>query len=135
MDLAAVLEKFQQSSLFFGGSFPTEPGDTTVVCEKLVRHATGQDKVRRLPCLQSANNQELLHAMRKDLLWTEARDVWQVVVDPVWAEFHGIASTHGRPVPFLDNLNLCLWVYTKPEKKPVATEGCDERLSRKLLMD
>jgi len=117
-DLAAILDKFQNSSLFFGAEFPALVGDTTVVCEKLVSHATGQDKVRSLPSLVAANTQELVQAMRKDLLWTEARDVWQVTVDPVWADFHMTASCHDRPVPLLYNTNLTLWIYAKPESPP-----------------
>lgn len=147
-DLAAILDKFQNSSLFFGAEFPALVGDTTVVCEKLVAHATGQDKVRSLPSLVAANTQELVQAMRRDLLWTEARDVWQVTVDPVWADFHGTASCHDRPVPLLYNTNVTLWIYAKPEEtkpiqrsdsikqKPVQrTDSINQRPSRKLLMD
>ena len=90
-DLAAALDKFQQSSLFFGAAFPSRPSDPAVVHQKLVTHATGED------CLGQSNGGS---AFRRDLLWTEARDVWHCAVDSVWAEFH-LPGLH-RPLPLLD---------------------------------
>lgn len=42
-------------------------------------------------------------------LWTEARDVWSVSLEPVWAEFVG-APACPRPVPLLDAFPLTLWL-------------------------
>ncbi len=41
-----IWKNFQDSELFFGTEFPNDSGDIPIVCDKLVRHATGDDDVR-----------------------------------------------------------------------------------------
>ena len=69
---------------------------------------------------QAVNNndakyQELWPMMRKELLWTEAKDVWYVHVDPLWADFHGTPATGNRPIPFIDAFPATLWLYKQEE--------------------
>lgn len=110
-DLATALDKFQQSSMFFGGSFPCRSSDPNIVCEKFLSHATGSDCVREQP---TPNINPSL-AFKKDLLWTEARDVWHCSVSSVWAEFTVPCSPH-RPIHLLDATPLTAWVYARPDK-------------------
>ena len=58
---------------------------------------------------------ELWPIMRKDLLWTEAKDVWYVHLDPLWADFQGTPATGSRPIPFIDALPASLWLYKQEE--------------------
>lgn len=47
------------------------------------------------------------------MLWTEAKDVWCVNLDPVWGDFHGIrAAGPNKPVPFLDAVPVTLWIHS-----------------------
>jgi len=128
-DLATALDKFQQSSMFFGGSFPCNSSDPSIVCEKFWSHATGMDCVRDQP---TPNINPTL-AFKRDLLWTEARDVWYCSVASVWAEFT-VPYSHNRPIPLLDATPLSLWIYAKPDKgTPVKADR--ERPSRRLLTE
>ena len=56
--------------------------------------------------------------MRKDLLWTESKDVWYVHLDPLWADFQGTPATSSRPIPFIDALPASLWIYKQEENGP-----------------
>ena len=60
--------------------------------------------------------------MKKDLLWTEAKDVWFVTVDPLWADFEGTPATDSRPVPFIDAFPLTLWMYKDESELPAPTK-------------
>jgi hypothetical protein len=52
--------------------------------------------------------------LSRELLWTEAKDVWCVNLEPVWGDFFGASAVgSNRPVPFLDAFPLTLWVYLK----------------------
>ena len=110
-DLANALDKFQQSPLFFGGSFPSHSSDPSVVTEKFWSHATGTDTVREPP---PANISQAA-IFRKDLLWSSARDVWCCTVGSVWAEFD-LGAPVSRPVPLLDATPLSVWVYARPQE-------------------
>ena len=56
--------------------------------------------------------------MRKDLLWTESKDVWYVHLDPLWADFHGTPAAAGsRPIPFVDAFPASLWLYKQEENE------------------
>jgi len=126
-DLATALDKFQQSAMFFGGSFPCNNTDPSIVCEKFWSHATGTDCVRDQP----TPNMSPSLAFKRDLLWTEARDVWHCAVSSVWAEFT-VPCSPNRPIPLLDATPLSAWVYAKPEKGAQPKVDKD-RPSRKLL--
>jgi len=126
-DLANSLDKFQQSPMFFGGSFPCKPTDPGIIDEKFWTHATGADDVREAPTMNMAPGA----LFKKDLLWTDSRDVWYCGVASVWAEFE---IAHMRPVPLIDATPLQLWIYAKPDQKPPAAEK-ETRPNRKLLSD
>ena len=72
---------------------------------------------------------------RRDLLWTDARDVWHCAVASVWAEF-SLPPPHHRPVPLLDATPLVLWVWARPEEKQQQPRGeKTERATRRLLSE
>lgn len=51
--------------------------------------------------------------MSKELLWTEAKDVWCVNLDPVWGDFLGARAVGtGKPVPFLDAVPITIWLHS-----------------------
>lgn len=115
-DLAETLETFQKSSLYYGTDFPNCPTDVPTVCDKFLNHATGQDTVSKgVQTLLSNRRDDIWRVMKKDLLWTEAKDVWYLYLDPVWADFHGTPSSGGRPVPLVDAFPVTLWLYKKPD--------------------
>ncbi|XP_059079286.1 bridge-like lipid transfer protein family member 3B isoform X2 [Tigriopus californicus] len=115
-DLAETLETFQKSSLYYGTDFPNCPTDLPTVCDKLLNHATGQDSVSKgAQTFVDNRRDDIWRVMKKDLLWTEAKDVWYLHLDPVWADFHGTPSSGSRPVPLVDAFPITLWLYKKPD--------------------
>ena len=70
-----------------------------------------------LRSLHAGNRHEIWRMMKKDLLWTEAKDVWYLFLDPVWADFHGTPSADNRPVPLVDAFPVCLWLYKEPDEE------------------
>lgn len=62
--------------------------------------------------LNDLSRQNLWQVMKKDLLWIDAKDVWFVHLDPIWADFHGTpAVPAARPIPLVDAFPLTLWMY------------------------
>jgi len=59
---------------------------------------------------------ELLRQLNRELLWTEAKDVWCCNLEPVWGDFFGARAVgQNRSVPFLDAFPLTLWChFTEP---------------------
>lgn len=48
------------------------------------------------------------------MLWTEAKDVWCVNLDPVWGEFFGARAVGvNKSVPFLDAVPITVWMHTQ----------------------
>ena len=124
-DLAKCLDTFQDASFFFNTEFPNAFADIPVVADKMVKHATGDDQRHLTSSSQDAEQQksyqEFWPVMRKDLLWTEAKDIWYVNADPLWADFQGTPATAGRPIPFIDAFPVSLWLYKQedlPESGP-----------------
>lgn len=74
---------------------------------------SGHDNIRQIPLNFSSNSvTELLRQMNRELLWTEAKDVWCCNLEPVWGDFLGARAVgQNRPVPFLDAFPLTLWCY------------------------
>lgn len=57
--------------------------------------------------------------LSRELLWTEAKDVWCVNLEPVWGDFYGASAVgSNRPVPFLDAFPLTLWIYLRMPLPP-----------------
>lgn len=55
---------------------------------------------------------ELIRQLNRELLWTEAKDVWCCNLEPVWGDFFGARAVgQNRPVPFLDAFPLTLWCH------------------------
>lgn len=47
------------------------------------------------------------------MLWTEAKDVWCISLDPVWGEFLGARAVGvNKAVPFLDEIPVTVWLHT-----------------------
>lgn len=45
------------------------------------------------------------------MFWTEARDVWCIVLDPVYGDFLGAQSDINKPVLFLDAVPVTVWLH------------------------
>ncbi|KAG5344299.1 UH1BL protein, partial [Acromyrmex heyeri] len=112
-DLAQCLNAFQMGQMFFGAEFPSKSGDFHVVTDKFLAHCAGTDNIRQIPPNFSSNSvNELLRQLNRELLWTEAKDVWCCNLEPVWGDFFGARAVgQNRPVPFLDAFPLTLWCY------------------------
>lgn len=47
------------------------------------------------------------------MLWTEAKDVWCICLEPVWGEFLGARAVGvNKAVPFLDAIPVTIWLHT-----------------------
>jgi len=68
---------------------------------------------------------ELLRQLNRELLWTEAKDVWCCNLEPVWGDFFGARAVgQNRSVPFLDAFPLTLWCHFA-EPSAVEKSGAD----------
>ncbi|KAG8270186.1 identical protein binding [Homalodisca vitripennis] len=78
------------------------------------------DNVRPVPGTLPTSSVELaLKHLHRELLWTEAKDVWCVLLDPVWGDFYGVRAVgNNRSVPFLDAFSLTLWAHVGPPASP-----------------
>ncbi|XP_011698292.1 PREDICTED: UHRF1-binding protein 1 isoform X3 [Wasmannia auropunctata] len=112
-DLAQCLNAFQMGQMFFGAEFPSKSSDFHVVTDKFLAHCAGTDNIRQIPPNFSSNSvNELLRQLNRELLWTEAKDVWCCNLEPVWGDFFGARAVgQNRPVPFLDAFPLTLWCH------------------------
>ncbi|KAL1129939.1 hypothetical protein AAG570_012883 [Ranatra chinensis] len=112
-DLAKCINASQLGSLFYNNEFPAKEGDFTVVNEKFIKHIKCEDSVHTpIHQLPVTSGDELISKLSKTLLWTEARDVWCINLEPLWGEFYGARGVaHNRPVPFLDAFPLKIWVH------------------------
>lgn len=88
----------------------------------------GTDNIRQIPPNFISNSvNELLRQLNRELLWTEAKDVWCCNFEPVWGDFFGARAVgQNRPVPFLDAFPLTLWCHFTADlsatEKPLATD-------------
>jgi hypothetical protein len=73
--------------------------------------------------------------MKKDLLWTDAKDVWYVNVDPFWADFEGTPATEGRTVPFIDAFPLTMWMYKDESETPAEPQSAKMHLLVSVLIN
>lgn len=77
--------------------------------------------MRRLPSID-ASLYDAISSMKRDALWTQARDVLFVYCDPMWVEFLGVPAARNRPVPFVDAFPVSLWIYLRPKPKPTSEQ-------------
>lgn len=108
-------------SLFFGSEFPSEPDDYYIVTQKFLDHISATDNVRSVPDIN--NFMTLLNEhFSRELLWTEAKDVWCINLDPLWIDFFGAKSIgNNRAVPFLDAVPVTLWIHLDLNSKQNTT--------------
>lgn len=53
----------------------------------------------------------ILNHLKNKMLWSEARDVWCINLDPIFGDFFGTRAVGKElPVPFLDAFPLTVWV-------------------------
>lgn len=112
-DLAKCVDALQSAPLFYGASFPATPSDRHVVTEKFLKHLAGIDSVRPVPHV-TGDVAQLEHSLSRTLLWTDARDVWCVSLEPVSASFSGAPADIAAgfdPVPLTDAFPLTLWAH------------------------
>lgn len=88
-----------------------------------VFYCTGRDNVRSYPKNASCNSvNELIRQVNRELLWTEAKDVWCCNLEPVWGDFYGARAVgSARPVPFLDAFPLTIWLHINTSKNEETT--------------
>lgn len=112
-DLAKCIYASQLGSLFYGCEFPVNESDQVVITNKFIDHIHCKDNVRSLvENLPAGSIAELVNALSKTLLWTEARDVWCINLEPLWGDFYGARGVaHNRPVAFLDAFPLKIWMH------------------------
>ncbi|XP_053985581.1 bridge-like lipid transfer protein family member 3B isoform X2 [Hylaeus volcanicus] len=112
-DLAQCLNAFQMGQMFFSTEFPNKSSDFHVVTDKFLSHCAATDNIRHPPPNFSSNSvNELIRQLHRELLWTEAKDVWCCNLEPVWGDFFGARAVgQNRPVPFLDAFPLTFWCY------------------------
>ncbi|XP_054261337.1 bridge-like lipid transfer protein family member 3B isoform X2 [Macrosteles quadrilineatus] len=119
-DLAKCVHAYQLGSLFYNTDFPSKPDDLAVLTDKFLSHVQCTDNVRPEPSPIPSDSieQAMLH-LHRELLWTEAKDVWCVLLEPVWGEFYGMRAVgNSRPVPFFDAFPLTLWAHVGPPSAP-----------------
>lgn len=114
-DLAKCVDSFHMGSLFFGSGFPSRPDDFYIVTQKFLDHISSCDNIRNVPeVLDTTNINVLMQQLHRELLWTEAKDVWCISLDPVWGDFLGARSVGvSKPVPFLDTVPVTIWLHSQ----------------------
>ncbi|GLV35400.1 uncharacterized protein CBL_01450 [Carabus blaptoides fortunei] len=116
-DLAKCVDSFHMGSLFFGSDFPSQPNDYYIVTQKFLDHIAAMDNVRSVP--EFIPSKPCSEQFTQELLWTEAKDVWCINLDPVWADFYGARSVgSNRPIPFLDAVPVTIWVHMNMDMQP-----------------
>ncbi|KAL3266104.1 hypothetical protein HHI36_010290 [Cryptolaemus montrouzieri] len=113
-DLAKCVDSFHMGSLFFGSDFPSLPSDFNIVTQKFLDHISSCDNIRNVPNeLDTSTVDILIEQLSKEFLWTEAKDVWCINVDPIWGDFLGARAVGlNRPVPFLDAVPITIWLHS-----------------------
>ena len=133
-ELASTLDALR-SPLFTGAdAFPNAPGDARVSADAFRRHVdrtdgayVDRDVERALlgtvaPPGGGGEKQQRAgggsyYSMRADSFKCDAqKDVWCVDLEQVWAEFAGVPSAHGRPLPLLESCPVTLWVHAAPSR-------------------
>ncbi|CAG0878700.1 unnamed protein product [Darwinula stevensoni] len=121
-DLVKCLNSLQRGEMFFGSSFPSTPSDSVVVHPKFFKHAQCEDNIREVPL--GDNEQGVpLDSLHRNSLWTDAKDVWYIHLDPCWADFGGSRATNQKPIAFIDAFPLELWIYQEEQKSHLHVLG------------
>ena len=86
---------------------------------------SGTDSIRSFPTNFSSNSvNEMVRQLNRELLWTEAKDVWCCNLEPVWGDFFGARAVGlNRAIPFLDAFPLTLWVHIQPNNDTVSPDA------------
>jgi len=63
-----------------------------------------------VPDLSSVGVAEMSQGLDHKLFWVDAKDVWFVQAEPVWAEFGGMKSNPSKPVALVDAFPLTAWL-------------------------
>lgn len=113
-DLAKCVDSFHMGSLFFGSEFPSKPNDFYVVTQKFIDHISTVDNIRNMPSqIDSSVTEDWMSLFTREMLWTDAKDVWCISLDPVWGDFNGARAIGiSKSVPFLDALPVTIWLHT-----------------------
>ncbi|XP_057672288.1 bridge-like lipid transfer protein family member 3B [Diorhabda carinulata] len=113
-DLAKCVDSFHMGSLFFGSEFPSKPNDFYVVTQKFIDHISTVDNIRNVPSqIDSSVTEDWMSLFSREMLWTDAKDVWCISLDPVWGDFNGARAIGiSKSVPFLDALPVTIWLHT-----------------------
>ncbi|CAL4091023.1 unnamed protein product, partial [Meganyctiphanes norvegica] len=132
--LATCLEAAQQGELFFASDFPATQLDYQPICEKFLNHVTAADNVKKHPVIETDSIYEAIASMKRDSLWTQARDVLFLHCEPMWIDFMGVPAARNRPVPFVDAFPVSVWMYIKP-KAALTVNNIDNTMENTSLND
>ncbi|XP_044747939.1 UHRF1-binding protein 1 [Coccinella septempunctata] len=130
-DLAKCVDSFHMGSLFFGSGFPSDPSDFYIVTQKFLDHISSCDNIRNVPEeLDTSSLNALMNQLHRELLWTEAKDVWCINLDPVWGEFLGARAVGiSKPVPFLDAVPVTIWLHSQMDPNSTLRTNNDHSAS------
>ncbi|XP_039294863.1 UHRF1-binding protein 1-like isoform X2 [Nilaparvata lugens] len=122
-DLAKCIHHLQRASLFYATS--DNPTDFKVVTDKFIDHLNCSDNIRQGgPPKLSGNIEEINKQLSREMLWIESKDVWCIVLEPLFGDFYGVrAIGSARPAPFLDAVTVTLWLHTADAAQAPQPQG------------
>lgn len=123
-DLAKCVHDFQLASLFDGARFPSQPTDFKVVTDKFIDHLNCSDNIRHGgPPKLSGTIEEINKQLSREMLWIESKDVWCIVLEPLFGDFYGVRAIGStRPAPFLDAVTVTIWLHAAEAAQPKGEE-------------
>ena len=112
-DLAQAIHSLQEGTLVFSSGFPSKPDDLSIVTDRILSHIAATDVSSST---QPNSPNPALNHLTKFALWNDTRDVWCIIIDPVWIDFVGARSIGvNRSIPFIDAVPITLWIHGKSQ--------------------
>ncbi|XP_037024390.1 UHRF1-binding protein 1-like isoform X3 [Bradysia coprophila] len=117
-DLAQALHSLQEGSLVFGSGFPSKHNDLCVVTDRILSHVAASDVISNGTTPDTSLPQSISNTnLSRYALWSEPRDVWCLMADPIWVDFLGARSVgQTKSVPFVDAVPITLWIHGKSDE-------------------
>ncbi|KAJ6647453.1 UHRF1-binding protein 1-like [Pseudolycoriella hygida] len=117
-DLAIALHSLQEGSLVFGSGFPSKHNDLCVVTDRILSHVAAADVVSNQTTPDTSLPESISQTnLSRYALWSEPRDVWCVMADPIWVDFLGARSVgQTKSVPFVDAVPVTLWIHGRTDE-------------------
>lgn len=123
-DLAQAIHSLQEGTLVFSSGFPSKPDDLSIVTDRILSHIAATD----ISTTQPNSPNPSLNQLSRYALWNDTRDVWCIIIDPVWIDFLGARSIGlNRSIPFIDAVPITLWIHGKSPIDDNIAEKMTER--------